>query len=213
MPAPRRKRESEYNPDMPRAALFTLLVVSFLNVALQAQRAGGGFHGNAAGPHFRSGFVGQRGSGVSSRHGLVSSRLQRRNTSGSYFLPYGDSLGNDELLYEAPDAEAVANTPPPMLIPGTRQSLPKSQFIEIPSAANAAAPKMPPPAVFILASGERLEARRFLLSASLLSVSIDRQRRNVPLSLLDLGATLSANRERGIDLRIPDDRNEISLGF
>jgi hypothetical protein len=46
-----------------------------------------------------------------------------------------------------------------------------------------------------------------------LSVSIDRQRRNVPLSLLDLGATLSANRERGIDLRIPDDRNEISLGF
>ena len=99
------------------------------------------------------------------------------------------------------------------MIQRTPESLPKSQFIEIPSAAHAAAPKMPPPAVFILVNGDRLEARRFLLSASLLSVSIDRQQRTVPLSLLDIGATLSANHERGIDLRIPDDRNEISLSF
>jgi hypothetical protein len=102
---------------------------------------------------------------------------------------------------------------PSLVIPRTPESLPKSQFIEIPSAANAAAPKMPPPAVFILASGERLEARRFVLSASLLSVSIDRRQRNVPLAMLDLQATISANHERGIDLRIPDDRNEISLSF
>jgi hypothetical protein len=99
------------------------------------------------------------------------------------------------------------------MIPRTRESLPRSQFIEIPSAANAAAPKIPPPAVFILVNGERLEARRFLLSASLLSVSIDRQQRAVPLSMLDIGATISANHNRGIDLRIPDDRNEISLSF
>ena len=99
------------------------------------------------------------------------------------------------------------------MIQRTPESLPKSQFIEIPSAANAPAPRMPPPAVFILVNGNRLEARRFLLSASLLSVSIDRQLRTVPLSMLDIGATVSANHERGIDLRIPDDRNEISLSF
>lgn len=99
------------------------------------------------------------------------------------------------------------------MIPRMPDRLPQSQFIEIPSAANAAAPKMPPPAVFILASGERLEARRFVLSASFLSVSIDRQLRNVPLNMLDLQATLSANHDRGIDLRIPDDRNEIFLSF
>ena len=99
------------------------------------------------------------------------------------------------------------------MIQRTPAPLPKSQFIEIPSAANVPAPKMPPPAVFILASGERLEARRFLLSTSVLSFSVDRQQRTVPLSMLDLGATLNANHERGIDLRIPDDRNEISLSF
>jgi hypothetical protein len=195
---------------MPRAALFTLLVASVLSAPLQAQRAGGGFHGNAAGPHFRTGFTGQRGSRVWSGPGLFHSRLHRPNTSGSYFLPYGDSLGDDG--YEETDAEAT-NTALSLMIPRTPEPLPKSQFIEIPSAANAAAPKIPPPAVFILTNGERLEAQRFLLSASLLSVSIDRQQRNVPLAMVDIHATLSANHERGIDLRIPDDRNEISLGF
>jgi hypothetical protein len=203
---------------MPRAALFTLLVVSFLSGPLEAQRAGGGFHGSAAGPHFRRGFVGQRGSGVSSRPGLVPSRLHRRNNFGSYFLAYGDSLDNDlpryDLTgYEEPDGEAATNTAPPLRIPRTPAPLPRSQFIEIPSAANAAAAKMPPPAVFILANGERLETRRFLLSATLLSLSIDRQQRNVPLAMVDIHATLSANHDRGIDLRIPDDRNEVSLGF
>jgi hypothetical protein len=196
---------------MPRAALFTLLVASVLSGALQAQRVGA-VRSSAAGPHFRPGFVGQRSSRVSSRPGLVSSRIHRPNASGSYFLPDGDSLGNDG--YEQPDAEAAMNAPAsPLMIPRTRESLPRSQFIEIPSAANAAAPKIPPPAVFILVNGERLEARRFLLSASLLSVSIDRQQRAVPLSMLDIGATISANHNRGIDLRIPDDRNEISLSF
>jgi hypothetical protein len=31
--------------------------------------------------------------------------------------------------------------------------------------------------------------------------------------MLDIDATVTANRERGIDLRIPADRNEISLSF
>lgn len=149
---------------------------------------------------------------------------RRPNNFGSYFLPYGDSLGNDSLGndlpdydlpgYEETDAEAATNAPAlPLMIPRTPERLPKSQFIELPSVANAATPKMPPPAVFILASGERLETRRFVLSASVLSVSIDRQQRNVPLAMLDIRATLSANHERGIDLHIPDDGNEICLSF
>jgi hypothetical protein len=52
-----------------------------------------------------------------------------------------------------------------------------------------------------------------VLTASNLSFSIDRQQRSVPLGLLDLDATITANHERGIDLRIPADRNEISLSF
>ncbi len=70
-----------------------------------------------------------------------------------------------------------------------------------------------PPTIFILATGERLESRRFVLTANFLSVSIDRQHRTVPLDLLDIRATIAANHDRGIELQIPDDRNEISLSF
>jgi hypothetical protein len=69
------------------------------------------------------------------------------------------------------------------------------------------------PTIFILVNGERLETRRYVLTASNLTVSIDRQQRTVPLDLLDINATITANHERGIDLRIPTDRNEISLSF
>ncbi|PYX52458.1 MAG: hypothetical protein DMG79_00670 [Acidobacteria bacterium] len=90
--------------------------------------------------------------------------------------------------------------------------IPKGQLIEVAPAANSV-PRLLPPTIFILANGERLESRRFVLTASTLSISIDRQHRNLPLGLVDIDATIAANRERGIDLRIPDDRNEISLGF
>jgi len=72
---------------------------------------------------------------------------------------------------------------------------------------------MPQPAIFILANGEQMETRRFLLTASVLTLSVDRRQRDVPFEMLDINATISANRERGIDLRIPADHNEISLGF
>ena len=69
------------------------------------------------------------------------------------------------------------------------------------------------PAVFVLTNGERLEAHRYMLTADHLSVTVDRQQRTFPLTMLDLKGTMAANRERGTDLRIPADRNEISLGF
>ena len=58
-----------------------------------------------------------------------------------------------------------------------------------------------------------MEARRFVLTASNLSVIIERQQRTVPFDMLDINATINANHERGIDLRIPYDRNEILLNF
>jgi len=89
----------------------------------------------------------------------------------------------------------------------------KPLVIEVPGAASSTSAKTLPPTIFILANGERLETRRFVLTASNLSVSIERQKRTVPIALLDLNATIRANRERGIDLLIPYDRNEISLSF
>jgi hypothetical protein len=194
---------------MSRAALFTLLVASVLNGSLQAQRAAPTFHGNAAGQRVRSGFVGQRGF----PNRFFSSGSHRRDSFGSgfvpYFVPYDEPFG-----YEQPDAEAVTNGPvsPVVILRTPEPPVPKAQVIEIPGVANANA-KVLPPTVFILANGERLETRRFVLTASLLSASIDRHQRTVPLDMLDINATVTTNHERGIDLRIPDDRNEISVSF
>jgi hypothetical protein len=90
---------------------------------------------------------------------------------------------------------------------------PKSQIIDIPGAANLEVAKTLPPTIFILINGERLESRRFLLTASDLSLNVNRCYRSIPLQMLNLDATIAANRERGIDLRVPTDRNEISLSF
>jgi len=182
---------------MLRVGLATLLAACLLSGCLQAQRMGvhagaGGHRGGAYRPAASQGF----------RHSHTP-----RNGAGSYFLPYGESFDDE------PDAEAANSSAPPLLIPrAAAPRLSTPQVIEIPSVSNSPAKELPP-AVFILASGERLEARRFVLTASNLSVSIDHRQRNVPLDLLDLDATLAANHGRGIDLRIPDDRNEISLSF
>jgi hypothetical protein len=200
-----------YNLQMLRAALFALLVAFVLTGSLQAQRTGATFHGNAAGRSVRSGFVGQRGfpNRFFPRSGFRPSGLHFHEGFGSYFVPYDEPFG-----YEEPDAEAVTNWPvPPVVIRQTPEPpVPKSQVIEIPSRANPNA-KMLPPTIFILANGERLETRRFVLTASNLSISIDRQQRTVPVDMLDINATITTNHERGIDLRIPADRNEISLSL
>ncbi len=199
---------------MLRAALLALLVASLLGGSSQAQRAVAFRSRAAARSDFRSGFVGQRGF----PNRFVSGRSRhRQNNFGSFFLPYSELPYGEPLLEEQSDAEANETAPPSAILqPHERMSeprVPKPLVIEIPGAASSAAAKIVPPTIFILADGERLVTRRFLLSASNLSVSIDRQERTVPIAMLDIDATIAANHERGIDLRIPADRSEISLSF
>jgi hypothetical protein len=186
---------------MTRAALFALLVACVLSESLHAQR-------------MRSGFVGHRG--FSNRY--FSSRSHLHSGGFGYgFFPYGEPFD-----YAQSDA-GVENegTAPPLVVlrPDERSSrdlerpAPKPLVIEVPSAANSRDAKALPPTIFILGDGERLETRRFLLTVGGLSFSVNRQQRVVPFDMLDIDATINANRERGIDLRIPADRNEISLSF
>jgi hypothetical protein len=200
---------------MPRAALFTLLVASVLNGSLQAQRATATFHGNAAGQPVPSGFAGQRGfpNRFFPSRGSVPSGFHRHDGFGSIFVPYDWYDG--PVGYEQPDAEAMRNGPvPPVEILRTPEPpVPKAQVIEIPGVADSTAAKVLPPTIFILANGERLETRRYVLTASNLSVRIDRQQRTVPLDMLDINATISTNHARGIDLRIPDGPSEMSISF
>ncbi len=65
--------------------------------------------------------------------------------------------------------------------------------------------------VFVMASGERVETHQFVLTAESVSVTVDGLRRSIPMSEVDLKATRAANRERGIELKIPS-RHEVFLG-
>lgn len=105
---------------------------------------------------------------------------------------------------------------PPMVIMGDRPSAPATavtpKLIEVPLPANTAQPPQQL-AVFVLKDGTRIEPQRYLVTADNAYLTTDRRQRTVPLSQLDIAATVSANHERGIELRIPNDRNEISLSF
>ena len=147
--------------------------------------------------------------------GGAASVLTPVTTTSVPFLSHIFSRTTIRLGTSNPAAEAVTNGPaPPVVISRTPQPpVPKAQVIEIPGVANSAPAKMLPPTLFILANGERLETRRYVLTASHLSVNIERRQRTLPLDMLDINATITANRERGIDLQIPTDRTEISLSF
>jgi hypothetical protein len=85
--------------------------------------------------------------------------------------------------------------------------------IEVQGVSDSATPKVQLPAMFVLTSGERLEGRRYLLTHDTLYLTVDHHERTIPLAMLDINATTAANHERGIEMRIPAGRSEISLSF
>jgi hypothetical protein len=90
---------------------------------------------------------------------------------------------------------------------------PSPLLIEVPEPAKTAPAKATPATVFVLTNGERIEAHRYLFTHDHLQLTIDQEVRTIPRATLDLKATAAANRERGVDLRIPSANNEISLSF
>ena len=100
-----------------------------------------------------------------------------------------------------------------------RSSLPKTtspsaaKLIEVPGGPSAALAKPLPPAVFILRNGERLEAHKYTITSDSVRVDAQGQERTIPLTALDVKATIAANHKRSIELKIPTNLSEISLGF
>ena len=201
---------------MLRAMAWTLLVVSFVVGSLQAQRTGQGFRGSSSGPSARSTFAGpsHAGSGFPRRGAFSRERRGHpyRPFLYSYYSPY-------DYYDEANDSDRsstvvnVEREKPASNVPASQVPIPKAQVIDIPIAANSAAGKPLPLTVFVLANGERLETAQFLLTAADLSVNNHRRQRTIPLDQLDLDATILANRQRGIELRVPANQNEMLLRF
>ncbi|HVN18119.1 MAG TPA: hypothetical protein VMU05_05080 [Dongiaceae bacterium] len=188
---------------------MALLLASFLTPPLIAQRAGAGFRGFA--PNGHSGHITPRGFS----NGHFEGRFHRHDGLGAFWSPY--FLPDDQSYWwgnSGPEPLAADSFPRVLYAPPEQERPPADpQLIELPAAAHESSAKPAAPAVFVLIGGERLETQRFVLTVHSLSVDIDRRERVIPLQTLDLGATTAANHERGVDLRIPDDRNQISLSF
>ncbi len=93
----------------------------------------------------------------------------------------------------------------------THPTAPK--LLEIPAGPSTLPPKSRPPTVFVLRSGERLEAHHYSIMGGSVRIAEQGKQRTIPLAVLDLEATTAANHERGIDLKIPTKQNEIVFGL
>jgi len=82
----------------------------------------------------------------------------------------------------------------------------------IPGGQNAPPSKSLPVTVFVLKSGERLEVHQYTIMTGSLRVTETGNQRSIPLAALEIKASIAANHERGIDLKIPTHQNEIFLG-
>ncbi len=211
---------------MRRVALFTLLVAALLLAAnMQAQRGGGGGMRGGGGRT-----VTARGGGGRSgtRNGLPGSSRARgfhsnnfgNNYAGdnSLLYPLWDDGPYDEEEAGPPEEYGPPTLPPPMMMAQGSNTRPRRvpagpKITELPVTAGSAASAPLPPAMFILTNGERIESQQYLVTYDQVQLTVDHLPRTIPLSMLDLNATLAADRQRGIDLRIPAGKNEISLGF
>jgi hypothetical protein len=213
----------DYNPVMQRAALFTLLAGPVLLAAtLQAQPVGGAMRGGGG----RAAIV--RGGGRSGAGNRLGANARARNFRGDnrnngMYYPLYDDLGYGDLWYneEPPDYDGPSETAPmpvPMMAHGgNSRPVPVHtagpKIIELPVAEDSAAAKPAQAAMFILKNGRRIEARQYLVTYDHVQLTVNRQQHTIPLARLNIDATLDANHQRGIELRIPAGRSEISLGF
>lgn len=134
-------------------------------------------------------------------------------------LPYWDYVDFPPTGGPGPDGQApdYANALPPRPVAPTRERaaappVESPKLIEIPLPKDEVV-KPQPPALFVLANGEKLESRRYVLSADSLQIDINRKQRTIPLSELNVDAIIAANQQRGIEVSIPQDRSSLFVGF
>lgn len=166
----------------------------------------------------RDGFIAGTQEGAAGEDALVSmlslagldlhsdalrSNMLRSTSSRPAEPPPDTQRGGDQ----GPDSAAAPSGPKIIDIPQTSPT-PRST-----PARHAAPPKPAPKTIFVLASGERLESDDYTMEAGTLHVTVAGEQRAIALSTLDVKQTLALNHERGIDLKIPQSRNEVSVSF
>jgi hypothetical protein len=156
---------------------------------------------------------------ASRSRGGIGHTHRHHNGSRPISFPYLFDVFGDYGIGSPEDVNAKEESPEPLVrvhdeTPQRAAIQPSpAQLIEIPNASKAARRQPLPATIFVLMNGEKLETERYLLTASSLSATVQHSQRTIPLEMLDLQATLAANRERGLDLRIPENRSEVSVRF
>lgn len=111
------------------------------------------------------------------------------------------------------NAAGVANAPGDAANPSEPPPPSPPKMIELPPERNAPPAKPLSRTLFVLSNGERLESDHYTLDAHFLNINVGGEQRTIPTSALDVNATESANRARGIDLKIPSHKGEVFVAF
>lgn len=193
-----------------------------------APAGGKGFAGSAGKDGFHGG--GHGGHGFNHRNGFAFGFGFPGYAYPGYW-PYYDywngGISYDWDYVNFPPTDGAQNYPPedqarasdtasrPVVVMSNKEAAPPPQspkLVEIPLPKDAVI-KPKPPALFVLNSGEQLESRRYVLSVDSLRIDLGRNQRVIPISALNVDATVAANQERGIVLAFPQDRSSLFLGF
>jgi hypothetical protein len=142
--------------------------------------------------------------------------------SGPYLGPDSSAPGTRNspvVVVQAPagmsNATAAAVGPPRIIEAAQESSAPivKGKKPAMAQAEPISTPSPVPATLFILRDGQRIEARRYLLTVSSLQFEQDGNKRKIPMSAVNVEATVAANRERGLHFVMPQNDAEITLGF
>jgi hypothetical protein len=166
---------------------------------------------------------GGHGTRTGPSHGVARPRagVHRRNGFGTAWLPWYSPYWDDDDYFgeQYSDQRAVETTAPQVVVVEAKDSRPPApppeppKLVEVTTSKDTPIAKRQPPTAFILTDGERLESRYYILTAKHLTIEVARQQRTVPISALDLDATIAANHEREIELTIPRDSSLVFMGF
>ncbi|MDR3748712.1 MAG: hypothetical protein P4M04_11230 [Acidobacteriota bacterium] len=182
--------------------------------------AGGGssYHGGGYG-----GWDGGHGIRTGPPNGFIPhhSGFHHRPGYGTVWLPWNAPYWDDDgYSWDGSSYQQSANTTSPQIIVVENKEsrlpappLEPSKVIEVPQSKEAPVAKQQAPTVFVLKDGGRLESGYYLLTIQSLKIEVGRQQRTIPVSRLNLDATIAANHERGIEVSIPRDRSIVFLGF
>ncbi|MGB7556535.1 MAG: hypothetical protein WBM04_19375 [Candidatus Korobacteraceae bacterium] len=206
---------------MRRSLLLVLLIPVLSAGLLQAQRAGGGFHGGGmqGGRNIRPGpsngfFPGRFGGHHHEGFGYG------RYGYGSVWLPGDFGDWDDDYFGWEPSyqQQPAAPTLPQVIVLRSKERETPALTPEPPKVIEVSQSKDPvarpqPATLFVLKNGERLESHDYVLTVQSLQIEVGRQRRTIPINSLDLDATIAANQSRGIEVTIPPDRNTVFVGF